>query len=299
MRGVFQAQMWGRPEPEDALGARQGGEEGGHLLGDLVQGLAHLLGVVQVYHQSAQVEALEDGQQAAEGGGEGVADVHQVAGDGHDDAGVEVGLLGRVPVGLVELAELRLGLLLVGEGLDHLQPLDDLLDVAVHVAQCGLLLLVVAAAAAAQLVEHGHGDRQHQGGDQKELPVDEEHHGHQTYKHEAAGAHGDHALLQGQLHVVRVVGEAAHQLPVGVLVKVGQGEVLQLVKQVAAQAVHPPLGQADHDGRLAVSGQTAHQVHAHQGQNGPAQAGKVGAARPDEVVDDAPHHIGAADVGAH
>ena len=284
---------------KDPLGARQGGEEGGHLLGDLVQGLAHLLGVVEIDHQAAQVKALDDRQQSAECGGEGVADVHQVARHGHNHGGVEVGLLCRVPVGLIELAELILGLLLVGEGLDHLQPLDDLLDVAVHVAQGCLLLLIEAAAAPAQLVEQHHGERQHQGGDQEQLPVDEKHHGHQAHEHQAAGAHGDHALLQGQLHVVRVVGEAAHQLAVGVLVKVGQRQILQFVEQVLAQPVDPPLGQPHHNGGLSVGGRAADEVDAYQDQDGPAQAGEVGAARPDEVVDDAPHHVGATDVGEH
>ena len=51
-------------------------QQGRHLLGNLVQGLAHLLGVVEIDHQSAQVKALEDGNQSPEGGGEGVADVH-------------------------------------------------------------------------------------------------------------------------------------------------------------------------------------------------------------------------------
>lgn len=51
---------------KDPLGARQGGEEGGHLLGDLVQGLAHLLGVVEVDYKPAQIEAGDHGEEAAE-----------------------------------------------------------------------------------------------------------------------------------------------------------------------------------------------------------------------------------------
>ena len=207
--------------------------------------------------------------------------------------------MGRIPIGLVQLLKVGLGLLLVGEGLDHFQPLDGLLDAAVDLAQGGLLLLIEAAAASAQLFEQGHGQGQHQGGDHKQLPVDDEHHDHQAHKGEAAGQHGYHALLQGQLHVVCVVGEAAHQLAVGVAVKIGQGQVLQFVKQVPAQAVHPPLGQLDHNGRLTIGGRSGEQLHSDEQQDRPAQSGKVGAARPDKVVDDPPHHIGAADVGGH
>lgn len=42
---------------EDAFSASQGGQQGGHLLGDLIQGLANLLGVVQIHHQATQVKA--------------------------------------------------------------------------------------------------------------------------------------------------------------------------------------------------------------------------------------------------
>ena len=48
-----------------------------------------------------------------------------------------------------------------------------------------------------------------------------QHHHHDAHKHEYAGGEGDHALFQGELHIVRVVGEAAHELSMGVAVKVG------------------------------------------------------------------------------
>ena len=284
---------------KDALRARQSGQQRGHLLGYLVQGLAHLPGVVEVDGQSAQVEALEDGQQSAEGGGEGVADVHQIARHRHDDAGIEVGLLGGVPVGVVQLPEFCLGRLLVGKGFYHLQPLDGLLNFPVDRSQGGLLLLVKPPAAASQLLEQEHGKPQHQNGGKKQLPVDDKHQGHQPREHQAAGEQRDHALLEGHLHVVRVVGEPAHQFAVGVLVEVGQRELLQRVKQVLAQAVDPLLRQPDHHGRLAVGGQAAQQIDARQLEDGPGQPGEVGAARPDEVVDDGPHEIRPAQIGGH
>ena len=83
------------------------------------------------------------------------------------------------------------------------------------------------------------------------------------------------------------------------LVKVAQRQGLETVKQVLAQAVDAPLGQTDHQSGLAVGGHTAGQVDAHQLDNGQGQTGKVGAARPDKLVDDAPHHIGAAQIAAH
>lgn len=124
----------------------------------------------------------------------------------HDHDGVEVGLLRRVPVGGVQLAEVLLGLFLVGEGLNHLQPLNDLLDLAIDITQGRLLLLVIFPAPSAQCPKEIHSHYQQQGGDQKELPVDEQHHGHQTHKHQAARAQRNYALLQSHLYVIRVIG---------------------------------------------------------------------------------------------
>ena len=187
----------------------------------------------------------------------------------------------------------------MGEGLYHLQPLDGLLDFSVYLAQGSLLLLIELSAAAPQLLEQEHGEDQHQGGDQKQLPVDDQHEDHQPHKHQAAGEQRNHALLEGHLHIVGVVGEAAHQLPVGVLVKVGQGELLQGVEEVLPQAVDPLLRQTDHGGGLAVGGQTAQQVNTRQLEDGQPQPGEVGAARPDEVVDDGPHKVRPAQIGAY
>ena len=130
-------------------------------LENLVQRLAHLPGVVEVDGQPAQVEALEDREQSAEGGGEGVADVHQVARHRHNHGGVEVGPLGGIAVGIVQLLELGLGLRLVGEGLYHLQSLDGLLDFPVDRPQGGLLPGVILPAAPAEHQEHRRHASQH------------------------------------------------------------------------------------------------------------------------------------------
>ena len=63
-----------------------------------------------------------------------------------------------------------------------------------------------------------------------------------------------HALLQRQLDVVGVVGEAAHELAVGMLVKVAQRQLLQLVEQILAQLVAALLRQLGHQVGLEVGG---------------------------------------------
>ncbi len=48
--------------------------------------------------------------------------------------------------------------------------------------------------------------------------------------------------------------------PWGMPVEIGQRQLLQLVKQVPAQAVGPLLGQCGHNGGLAVGGRDAAQI---------------------------------------
>ena len=187
----------------------------------------------------------------------------------------------------------------MGKGLDHLQPLNDLLDLTVHVAQSALLGAVEFPAASTQGLEQHDGNGQQKGGDQKELPVDEEHHTHQADKHQHTGAQGDHALLQGHLHIVRVIGEPAHQLTVGMLVKPAQRQGLELVEQILSQSVDPSLGQTNHHSRLSIGGGTACRIDRHQDQHGLGQTGEIGAAGPDKVVDDGAHHIGSAQISGH
>ena len=206
---------------ENALGARQGGENGGELLRDLIHGLAHLPAIIEVEGEGAQRQTHGDGQHPAEGGGQGIADVHDVHGDGHDGGGVKVGRGGGGAVILIEPCKERLGLLLVGEGLDHLQPFNGLLDISVDGAQVGLLLLIIPPAAAAEDLEHHEGAPQSDHGHQEKQWAHHQHHHHDAHKHEYAGEEGDHALFQGELHIVRVVGEAAHELSMGMAVKVG------------------------------------------------------------------------------
>ena len=187
----------------------------------------------------------------------------------------------------------------MGERLDHAQSLDHLLDIAVHVAQGGLLLPVIVPALAPQPGEEEQGKRQNNHRDEEQKGVGRQHDDHQSHEHQGAGDQGDQALFQGGLHVVRVVGKAAHKLPVGVPVKVGERQRLQLVEQIPAQLVHAALGQPHHGRRLGVGGRGPHRVDAKQLEQGEGQPREVPAAGVDEVVDDGPQQIGAAQIAAH
>ena len=191
-----------------------------HLLAHLADGLAHLTGVLEIDHQGPQVQPEGDGQQRAYAAGQSVVDVADVAHGGHHGSGKGLCVGGAAAVAHVALPEARPGLGLVVEDLDDLLTLDHFLDIAVDLAQILLLGHEVPAGALA----NGHDDHQHQPqGEhrhQEEDRAEIQHHGHHAHKGQHPGDQGDHAVLQNLGEGVDVVGVAAHQLAVGVGVKV-------------------------------------------------------------------------------
>ena len=285
---------------EDTLCASQGGEDVGHLHGDLVHGLRDLLGVGQIGHQTADVKAAQNGQSATESGSEGVANIGQVAGYRHDAGAEKAGVAGGHSEVLVQFIEGLLGLILMGEGFDYFQTLDGFLNVAVQGAQSGLLLGKVEAALAAQLLEHQKGDRQHDQGDQKEHSAQIEHHDHDAHEGEQGGDTLEDGLLQDLEDVVGIIGETAHQVAVGMLVKVGQGQSLHMVEQIPPQGIGAPLCHTNHHialeevagGGKDVDGQQLQHLRPQAGQGGLTGGHCCG-----DVVDDGARDIGGAHAG--
>ena len=188
----------------------------------------------------------------------------------------------------------------MGEGLDHLQTLDGLLDVAVQGAQSGLLLGEVVTALAAQLLEHQQGEHQHDQRDQEEDAAQVEHHGHDAHEGEQGGDALEDGLLHDLEHVVGVVGEPAHQVAVGVLVKVGQRQGLHVVEQVPPQGVGAPLSHPDHHVALEEVASGGEDVDGQQLQHLRPQAGQgglTGGHRCRDLIDDGTHDIGSAHAG--
>ena len=83
------------------------------------------------------------------------------------------------------------------------------------------------------------------------------------------------------------------------LVKVGQGQVLEPLKELPAQAVDAPLGQADHGGHLDIGRRRPQEIDAQELDQGEPQPQHVAGPGVDKVVDDGPEHIGPGQVGAH
>ena len=257
---------------EDTLCAGDGGQQGNHLVGDLVDGHSHLLGVVQVYAQRTDGEGdaahfhAADDEQAAHHCGDGVADAHDLVQNRHDDHADIGGIHGTVTVSHVSLGELFLDMLFVVEGLDNLDALHHFLYIGVDQAQILLLLAVELLGLLTDLLDDGVVHTEDSHGDDEQDPVQIDHHGHGAHEGQNGGDEHGNGVFHGHLHVVGVIGETAHDLAVAVLIVVGDGHLLELIKQVLAEPVDGSLAQEAHEQALCIGGNGAAQIDGQQDQ---------------------------------
>ena len=208
-------------------------------------------------------------------GADGVADVAQLGGDGHDDVGKAVGLLGAFLQLVVGLAETGQRFLLVGKHLDDLLALHHFLNVAVQLAQIPLLGNEILAGLGGDLF----GGPEHQGhaeqGDAGKADVQQAHAHQYGYDGDGAGNELRDALAQHLAQGVHIVGVHGHDIAVGVGVKVGDGQALHVGEELDAQVAQGALGDIDHDAGVAPRGQDADEVDAAHMEQGPGQRGKI------------------------
>ena len=267
-------------ETEDPVSTGQAHDDRVELHADLGDGHVEALIKGQEAGQAAQGEATHSaqGQDTAQNGAEDVADVAQLGGDRHEHAGEGVGVLGALEEGLVAPGELLHVFLLVAEDLDHLLALHHLLDKAVEAAQVFLLGHKVPARQTGELLGGEENHRHH--GQSEEGQGDAEHdHGHQDADHgDGAVEQLGHALADHLAQGVNVVGVDGHDVPVGMGVKIPDGEGLHVLEHLIAQVPQGPLGDIDHHPGLEQAGQHAAGVEEGHPGDGVDQAGEVGGA---------------------
>ena len=288
---------------KDALRARQRHDDGIGLLGDLIDRLVKALIQRQEGDQRAngQAEVAAGGQQAADHRAEHIAQVAHRHRQRHDGVGDAVGVVGALAEGIVELLEAREILFLVAEDLDDLLAVHHLLDIAVDPAQI-LLLGDEEAPGALDALDgerHRRGDHEHR--DDQQRHVENDHRDHDAHNRHDAGNELRHGLGNHLPHGVDVVGVDAHDIAVGVRVKILDRQALHLGKELDAQVFERALRDEDHQVIVQPHAERAEEVHQRNAEHGaPHRAEiRVGAAdhRGDVIVDQALHEHRAVDVG--
>ena len=249
---------------EDTLRTGQRHDHAVGLHGHLADGHIEALVQAQEGHHGTQGHAADiaNGHGCACQSTDCVAGIAQLCGNGHDDVGVAVGLLGAFLQLIVQLPEAIQSLLLVGEHLDDLLALHHLFDVAVHLAQILLLGHKVLAAHGSDLLGAEQHQGHHQHGDNGELPAHQAHAGEHGHDGDGAGHQLGDALADHLAQGVHIVGVHRHDVAVGVGVKIPDGQAFHVGEKLDTQVAQGALGHVDHDTGVEPCGQHADGVDA-------------------------------------
>ena len=290
---------------EDTGAASQSHDDCVQLHGDLSDGLVEALIKGQEAGQLAQRQAADaaDGQRTADHSAEHIAQVAQLAVDGHRHQRVGVGLVGAVEQLIVEFVELLDGGILVAENLDDLLAVHHFLDVAVDFAQLLLLLEEVLAGVAGEILGGQHHSADHDQGQYAQRHAEVKHgQKYADYRNDRIDQLGQ-ALADELAQGINIVGVDRHDVAVGVAVKILDGQCLHVDEQVVAQTFQGSLGDLGHGAVLDEEGQDAHAVEAGHTGDGMQQAGEIvalfGQQGQDVAVDQSLHKQGALDLSEH
>ena len=262
---------------EDTLCTGQCHDDAVGLHGHLTDGHVEALVQAQESHHRAKGRAAH----AAHGHGcacqcaDGIADVAQLGVDRHHDVGKAVCFVGAVLQLVVQLAETVQRLLLVGEHLDDLLAFHHFFDVAVQLAQIPLLLDEVFAGLLGDLFGAEHHQRHHQHGDDRQLPAEHAHAEEHRNNGNGAGHQLRDALTEHLAQGIHVVGVHGHDIAMGMLVKILDGQALHVGEQLGAQVAQGALRHVDHDAGVAPRCQNANDVDDAYPQQSRSQRGKI------------------------
>ena len=263
---------------EDTLGTGQSHDDAVGLHGHLTDGHVEALVQAQESHHRAKGRAAH----AAHGHGcacqrtDGIADVAQLGVDRHHDVGKAVCFVGAVLQLIVQLAETGQRLLLVGEHLDDLLAFHHFFDVAVQLAQIPLLLDEVFAGLLGDLFGAEHHQRHHQHGNDRQLPAEHAHAEEHRNNGNGAGHQLRDALAEHLAQGIHVVGVHGHDVAMGMLVKILDGQALHVGEQLGAQVAQGALRHVDHNAGVAPRCQNANDVDNAYPQQSRSQRGKIG-----------------------
>ena len=288
---------------KDALRACQRHDDGVRLLRDLVDRLVEALIQGQEGDQRAngQAEIAVGRQQTADHRAEHIAQVAHRHRQRHDGVGDAVGVVGALAEGIVELLEAREILFLVAEDLDDLLAVHHLLDIAVDPAQILLLGDEEAPGALDALDGERHRRGNHEQRDDQQRHVEDNHRGHDAHNRHNAGNELRHGLGNHLPHGVDVVGVDAHNIAVGVRIKILDRQALHLGKELDAQVFERALRDEDHQVIVQPRAERAEDIHRRHAEHRTAHRAEIRIRlayhRGDIVVDQALHEHRAVNVG--
>ena len=279
---------------EYPLRAGQGGQQKVALGGELVDGHGGLAHKYQITGQSAHIGQALEGHQPPQHRHQGVIAVGNAHHGGHHGGGIALGAHARLAQGLVAGFEAGQVLRLVVEHLDHLLSGYHLLNIAIELAQAGLLGGVVCLAppaAVADIAEHGPIAQHHQQG---QAPVeDEQQRQRANHLDKALDEHGK-AVVQGVGDGIHVAGKVVHHVAVAAGVEKAQGQGLQVGEQIPPDVEEHLLGRPGHEPGIAQRAQGAQGVDA----GGEGHALHQGLPVPlHQVVHHRANHVSAQQVG--
>ena len=232
-----------RPVGDIGLGINQIGEaaEAGDALGiafqhagDLVDGAHEDIDQQQEADEAAIAQLAVDHEPGAHQHDDELHQARAQIGDGDAGRHIGIGLQLGLAIGVVVAGEQARFVRFIGEGLDHADAADGVLDARVEVAdlteQSAPVLRHAGAIAADQPGHHRHDQR----GDQRQLPVDREHQDERANE----GHDGDEEVfgpVVGYLaDVFEVLGHMGDEVPGLVIVEEAEAELLQMVEHLPA-----------------------------------------------------------------
>ena len=182
------------------------------------------------------------------------------------------------------------------EHLLHLLACHHFLHKAVDASQTLLLLPEVFLSSPAVVLDHQKHQHQKYHHNQRQPQAQHTEHGHGSHQGQKALNHQGKAVVQRLLHRIHIVGKPAHQLPVGMGVKISQRKLLDMGEQILADFLHHLLGGVHHQLVIPVSGCGPCPVHERHENQHPGQTCRV--PRQDVIVDHRLHQVGAQNIGA-
>ena len=254
----------------------QGLHDGVKLLGHIGDRLGELADHGQEGHQRAHVGLAHNNQDGAQQRDEHIIAMAQVVHDGAHHAGEGVGPGAGLTDVFIQPVKGLLGLFLMAEHLHHPLALNGFLNVSVQRAHGLLLGHEIGACLLAQVLGQQRHQRHEHHQQQRQPAVEPQ----QEEQGEADGQErgndlGERAgekLPQG----VGIVGIAAHDFAVGMLIEIPDGQILHMVKHLLAELVEDARGGQHHQPAVKEGAECADQVdHQHHAQepDKPAQIG--------------------------